>query len=81
MHQYTAWKLSITLSLSLSLSGCANIMSGQEIKIEEDLEKLMNWNSKALGRYNGREEENGRKKGESGLKWNACSIRMREIEK
>ena len=45
-------------------------MSGQEIKIIEDLEKLINWNSKALWRYNGREEEDDRKKGESGLKWN-----------
>ena len=57
------------LYLSLPLSGCVNIMSGQEIKIEEDLEKLINWNSKALWRYNGREEEDGRKKGESSMKW------------
>ena len=44
-------------------------MSAQEIKIEEDLEKLINWNSKALWRYNGREEEGDRKKGELGMKW------------
>ena len=58
-------------------------MSTQEIKIEEDLEKIINWNSKALGRNNGREEEDGRKKGESGIKWSEvkCSIRMRETEK
>ena len=58
-------------------------MSAQEIKIEEDLVKIINWNSKALWSYNGREEENGRKKGESGIKWSEvkCSIRMREIEK
>ena len=56
-------------------------MSGQEIKIEEDLEKLINWNSKALWRYNGREEEDDRKKGESSMKWSEVKYKYAKNRK